>query len=259
VGYLDYAVNVSDPPVDHYIPRLLLRRFLGKNGALWVCDLRENSIRTQSVKETGAEPEFDTVWRNGTPEREVAELFSPHFEAPVGLALKALHEFKGLNQENILAIINFAAFLFRRTPAAIERKQTDLSHLGSCHSSSRDGSFLLSLQSIPSVVESLTAMRWAFLYVPRDAADLVLGDNPVIRRGFGMGTEIWLPLGRRIIAHAGYGDASGYGVLWPYLVHRINIATFRRARRFIFAGNRQVIIDTMSAGTVSTPDGGQVP
>jgi len=252
-------MNPSDPPVDHYIPRLLLRRFLGRKGVLWICDLQENSIQKKAMKDAGAEPAFDTIYRDGAPERDVAELFGRHFEKPVGSVIEALHEFEGLKREDLLAFINFAAFLVCRTPSAIERTQTNLSRLVSCHSFSRDESFLRSLQSIPSVVESLTAMQWSFFQAPRGDADLVLGDDPVISTGFGMGTELWLPLGRRLIAHAGFADVEGYGVLWPGLVRQINDATFRRARRFVFAGDRQVIIDTKAAAAVSTSGAGQTP
>ena len=118
--------NGQNPPRDlHYVPQLLLRRFVGADGTLWVYDLEKEKVYPARPETAGFVRDlYSRTGADGAPDHaHVEKLLSERVDGPGDASIRRLlqHETLGSDWNDFLI---FVAAQLQRTPAFFDRMST---------------------------------------------------------------------------------------------------------------------------------------
>src|SRR5271170_1162835 len=107
----------------HFVPQAYLRLFSHDEKNIWVLDLKENTIKSQSIKDTGFIKYFYTSRFHPAP-LDIPEVSK--LEGQAKKIIKAIEGRQKITPVDLGQLLNFITLQFLRTPAARERIESAL-------------------------------------------------------------------------------------------------------------------------------------
>ena len=114
----------KEPSRHHYLPRLLLRKFVNSSGNLWGYDALEQKKFPTSPKAAGVEVNFHSIkTKTGEVDRTtIEEIFDKQIERPGNVAIGRLIKRETLTDEQAGNFMRFVAAQFVRTPEGLAQR-----------------------------------------------------------------------------------------------------------------------------------------
>jgi len=116
-------VKQNSPRLQHYVPQLLLRRFVGADGTLWAYDTKNRKVFASQPKKLAAEGYFygGTTTHATQQSTNVEQWLAAAIDGPGAAAIEGIVQERQLSTKEIFAFFMFVAAQMQRTPASLQR------------------------------------------------------------------------------------------------------------------------------------------